>query len=238
MRVKKAKRPDVCLYCGGPGLTRDHVVPLCFLEEPLPSNLLTVRSCYQCNSSYGFDEQYFLVVMASTGNVPSLHAKTEQGGVVDKTLSRAPLLDDRIIRKLAVDEGGRVYLNVEEKRMARVLRKIAFGLYWHRYSPNRTPQLNEFRVWPIAHAESGENSIVVTTRNDRFIPKRWSRLQKGVFEYMFSRNWLWRDFGGLVCIMRIHNTVWAAVSCPEWPCGLRSRHHRLRLGEQQFSLFG
>ena len=35
-----------------------------------------------------------------------------------------------------------------------------------------------------------------------------------VFDYMFVRNWIWRDFGRLSCLMRFHETIWAAVRCP------------------------
>lgn len=236
MRNRKKRRLEICVYCGRAADTTDHVVPLSFLEQPLPPNLPTVKSCQSCNVSYSRDEQYFLAVMASCGSVPSLTAKVGENGVVDRMLRRKPLLDDRIANALDIDEIGRVYLRVEEKRIARVIKKIAFGVYLHRYKLSTIPRLSQFRVWPTAHGESSRNPIEVMTHTERFRPRRWIRLQKGVFEYMFARNWVWADFGKLVCIMKFHETIWAAVCCPELRRG-GERSYRQRVNARQFGLF-
>ena len=61
---------------------------------------------------------------------------------------------------------------------------------------------------------------------ERFQARRWTHVQTlklpgqgrvQVFDYMFVRNWVWRDFGRLFCIMRFHETIWAAVRCPHPP---------------------
>ena len=52
------------------------------------------------------------------------------------------------------------------------------------------------------------------------------------FDYMFVRNWAWHDFGHLFCIMRFHETIWAAVRCPHPPNRRNSKRpdrHQLRL---------
>lgn len=43
------KKP-LCIYCGqNPGITRDHIPPRCFFEEPCPSiNRITVPCCEPC----------------------------------------------------------------------------------------------------------------------------------------------------------------------------------------------
>ena len=43
----------LCIYCGqNPGLTRDHIPPKCYFEEPCPSiNRITVPCCEPCNLS-------------------------------------------------------------------------------------------------------------------------------------------------------------------------------------------
>lgn len=236
MLGRKKMRLKICVYCGRTADTHDHVVPRCLLERPFPLNLLTVDSCQLCNSDYSLDEEYFLAVIASSGFVRSLTAKVRENGVVDRMLSRKPHLDDLITDALHLDEGGRVFLRVQEKRVARVVQKVAFGMYLHRYRPSRIPQLSEFRVWPVAHAENSINAINVMTHNERFRSRRWIAFQRGVFDYMFARNWIWADFGKLVCIMKFHETVWAAVSCPEWPRGPGSTR-RKRVGKKQFRLY-
>src|SRR5436309_2883728 len=44
--MKKA----LCIYCGNsPGVTRDHIPPQCFFEEPCPNiNRITVPCCESC----------------------------------------------------------------------------------------------------------------------------------------------------------------------------------------------
>lgn len=215
MLNRKKKRLQICVYCGKTADTKDHVVPVSFLEQPLPLNLPTVWSCQGCNVNYGRDEEYFLAVLSTSGLTPTLAAKVEEGGVVDRMLSRSPGLNDRITDALDVDENGRVYLNVEENRIARIVQKIAFGLYLHRYRRSRIPRVSQFRVWPSAHAGNLQNHVVVMAHTERLRSRTWIRLQRSVFEYMFARNWVWTDFGKLVCIMKFHETIWAVVSCPE-----------------------
>src|SRR5438093_4202996 len=43
----------VCIYCGqNPGVTRDHIPPRCFFEEPCPNiNRITVPCCLGCKVS-------------------------------------------------------------------------------------------------------------------------------------------------------------------------------------------
>lgn len=141
-----------------------------------------------------------------------------------------------ITNGLDVDKNGRVHIPVEENSVTRIVQKIAFGLYLHHYQRSRIPRVNQFRVWSIAHAGSSQNSMVVMAHDERFQPRRWIKLQKGVFEYVFVRNWVWTDFGKLLCVMKFHETIWAAVFCPE-PRGARGSKRRLSVGEKQFRLF-
>jgi len=218
------RRPLTCVYCGRPGTTKDHVVPRCLLEKPFPPNLLTVPSCKKCNEGYSKDEEYFLAVMAQTGFVPSLERKVEKGGVVDRMLERSLGLDTHFKNTARIAEGGGVAIVPDEIRIANVTRKVAFGLYWHRYKPTAMPALNKFFAGQPVHNLDDNNPIVLMIYNDRFRPKRWKHIQTlnvpglakvQILDYMFVRDW--NDFDRLYCIMRFHETVWAAVQCPHPP---------------------
>ena len=111
----------------------------------------------------------------------------------------------------------------DEIRIAAVARKVAFGLYCHRYTTKRPLSLDDFFALKPMHEHDAENFIVAMTYTQSFQPRRWTHVQTlklpghgkvQVFDYMFLRNWLWRDFGRLFCIMRFHETIWAAVRCP------------------------
>jgi hypothetical protein len=226
-----------CVYCDEKATTNDHVIARCLLEKPYPPNLMTVPSCRACNVAYKADEEYFLAVMAQAGFVPSLMSKVDKDGAVDRMLQSSAGLDARITNSLRVSDDGRVYIVPDEVRIANVARKVAFGLYCHRYTPKTLPSLDEFFVLKPMHGHDGNNLIVVLAHTERFQPRRWNHIQAikpsghrkiQVFDYMFVRNWYLRDFGRLFCVMRFHETIWAAVRCPEPP---NRKHPKRRVGE-------
>jgi len=49
----------VCIYCGlQKEVTREHVIPKALFPEPLPSTMVTVDACYECNNSKSKDDAY------------------------------------------------------------------------------------------------------------------------------------------------------------------------------------
>src|SRR5258708_5405206 len=240
------RRLLTCVYCGGEATTKDHVIPRCFLEKPFPPNLPTVPSCRKCNQGYSKDEEYFLAVMAQTGFVPSLEQKVAKGGVLDRMLGRSAGLDKHFTDFMTVIEGGGILIVPDEIRIANVTRKVAVGLYWHRYKPTVAPALNEFFALKPVHSLDVDNFIVLMTHNERFRPKRWKHLQTlkmpclgkvQVLDYMFVRNWVWCDFGSLFCIMRFHETILAAVRCPATPNRKNSKSRVGLVHPEQGGLF-
>ena len=161
--------------------------------------------------------------MAQSGFAPTLMSKVDENRAVDRMLQKSPGLDTLIQRSLHTAEDGRVYITPDEVRIANVVRKVAFGLYCHRYTPKTRPALGDFFALKPMHERDDNNFIVVMAHTERFQARRWTHVQTlklpghgrvQVFDYMFVRNWVWRDFGRLFCIMRFHETIWAAVRCP------------------------
>lgn len=225
-----------CVYCSRRATTNDHVIPRCLLEKPFPPNLPTVPSCVKCNTTFKRDEEYFLAVMAQSGFVPSLTSKVKEDGPVFRMLEGSAGLDALIQNSLNVGDDGRVYIAPDEVRIANVARKVAFGLYCHQYTPKQPPQLDEFFALKPIHGHDSNNFIVIMAHNERFQPRRWNHVQTiksqghgkvQVFDYMFVRNWVWGDFGRFFCIMRFHETIWAAVRCPHPP---NRKHPKRRIG--------
>jgi hypothetical protein len=205
-----------CVYCGDNADTRDHIPPRCLLEKPYPANLPTVPSCRSCNNGFAADEEYFHVVLAQVGFVPTLTDRVAEGGVVDRTLEHSPGLDELLARSLAPGPDGRVWLTPDTGRLNRVAGKVAVGLFRRRY--RRPAHPSSFSVVGIFHVEVLPPQLVVMTHTERFVPKRWVRLQPGVFEYLFVRE---PGDGSLLCLMSFHHTLWAAVRCPN-PTGKSS----------------
>ena len=185
--------------------------------------------------------------MAQSGFAPTLMSKVDEDGVVDRMLQKSPGFDSGIQASLHATEDGRVTIIPEEIRLANVARKVAFGLYCHRYTTKTTVSLDDFFALKPMHEYDEKNFIVAMTYSQRFQPRRWTHVQTlrlpghkqvQVFDYMFVRNWIWRDFGRLFCLMRFHETIWAAVRCPavQFRKSLKHRVRSLYSDQRQLDL--
>lgn len=221
--MKRPRRSLLCYYCASSAATSDHVVARCFLERPFPNNinLPSVPSCQKCNTQYSRDEEYVLGVLSLCGFTPRLLSKVDDGGVVDRMLVRDKRMDDRFNKSMGV-HNGRVYIRPEMDVVNRVITKIAFGLYANRYPKSKLPSLKDFEIMFLSHvAHENAKKIFAMAHNEKFQPRRWCHIQRGVFSYMFVRNWLWQDYDRLVCILKMHETLIAAIRCPNFRFGGR-----------------
>ena len=56
-------KPQLCIYCNrAVADTVDHIPPKLLLAKPYPENLLTVPSCFRCNSSFQKHDEYTRVI--------------------------------------------------------------------------------------------------------------------------------------------------------------------------------
>lgn len=221
-----------CLYCGSEADTKDHVPPKLLLERPFPPNLSTVPSCKKCNQSFSKDEQYFLVAMSQVGFVETLKSKLDDGGVVDRALTRSPGFDERIVNSLRVDENGMVYLEPEIERFDRVSLKVAYGLFFITYQAYPSYELTEVSVfhghqipsalaaliqgsilsdvWPAVGSPAFKKAVLDFEREQCWYQSQhWITVQNDVFAFMFRK-----VQNRLLCIMNFHNTICAVVQCP------------------------
>jgi hypothetical protein len=170
---------------------------------------MTVDSCQACNGGFSADEEYFHAALAHVGFVPSLLARVDEGGAVDRSLEHSAGLDALITASLVPGEDGVVYLMPDLDRVNAVVRKVAVGLYHRRYRQHARP--SAFTAVGAFHARRMPGWMVAITHTERFTPKRWCRFQPGVFEYIFVRESGDSDH---VCVMNFHDTLWAAARCP------------------------
>lgn len=209
------KSKNTCRYCGSPATTKDHVIARCLLERPFPNKVIlpTIPSCQVCNNKYSLDEEYFLAALAMCGFTPKLLSKVGEGGVVDRTLARDKKLDDKFNKSLSVSN-GHIYLRPDMEIIGRVITKIVFGLYVYRYPTSKFPKISDFEIMFLSHtSQEAAGKILAMTHNEKFQQRRWCHIQRDVFSFMFVRNWLWQDFGRLVCILKMHETLLATVKC-------------------------
>lgn len=219
-----------CIYCGQNSTSSDHVPPKLLLEQPLPPNTITVRACRPSNQEFSLDEQYFLVLLGQMSSAPSMVPKVQPGGSIYRALTRAPRLDDRIIRHIepAPDGGADVFINIEHGRVERVLGKIALGLYFARYGRvPRPPGAEPIGAFPYTMKDYRPVVLITSTHSERFEPKRWRHVQEGVFSYIFVR--YPQSYGHLICIMDFHQSMWGAVRLAQPRRGSARSHRQLKL---------
>jgi hypothetical protein len=219
-----------CIYCGRSSTSSEHVPPKLLLEQPLPSNTITVPACRSCNQGFSLDEQYFWVLLGQISPAPTMAAKVQEGGSIDRALKRAPRLEDRLVRHIEPAPGGgaNVFIKIEHARLERVLGKIALGLYFARYGRVPPPPgVEPIGAYPYTLTDYRPLGLVASTHSERFEPKRWHHVQSGVFSYIFIRDP--RSYGRLICIMDFHQTMWGAVRLAQPRRGSARYHRQLKL---------
>ena len=122
----------LCVYCGDEGGTNDHAPPRCFLRRPLPSNLITLPACKECNSGFSFDENLVKTLIALISKHPDLVAERQPGGRIERAMARDSRL--RIIVENARREDGNFELVGElltsfDRVMKKTVQGLFFGLY-------------------------------------------------------------------------------------------------------------
>ena len=153
-----AKRTvDTCVYCGNQKeVTREHVVPACLFPKPLPSNMVTVRTCYPCNNSKSTDDAYlrdFLVSDLAAGKssvVQQIRTDKLKRSVQRNRSEIARAALQRAYRKPLHTPGG-IYLGspiavpVNAKRLELSFERMVRGLYFHVWK-NHLPRDYTFDV--------------------------------------------------------------------------------------------
>ena len=227
------KTSRFCIYCGRRANSRDHVPPKCLLERPFPENLSTVPACQECNRGFALDEEYFRVVLASTSTKPLLEVKVTEGGVVDRAFEMSQNWDASVIHALRVDAEDRVLLATQEGRLARVIAKIAAGLYFLRYGQIvNLHRLEPVRAFPCGPPEDQRPwQLLACMVGGDFRFKRWSLVQENVFSSIVVRDSEWKMW----CVMNFYDALWG-VTCFPQPKSLKPPRRVSKTNDRQLSL--
>ena len=150
---------------------------------------------------------------------PELMEESELDGYLDRLLSSKPKLDDRLINSLNIEDDGRVWIQPEQDRVKRIVKKVVCGLYALKYGVGSN--LSDFRTVIAQHSHSEIPQPIIAAMY--YFPgirrKQWIAVQAGRFRFMFARGWL-HGQPPIWCFLEIANTIFAAVECPE-PRGRR-----------------
>jgi hypothetical protein len=202
-----------CVYCAANADTRDHTPPKLLLRKPYPANYRTVPACMHCNKSWSLDEEYLRVALAIVSFVPDLLKENEDGGYVDRILSKKPFLDDRIANALTPNDDGTVSFSPEFNRLCRIVAKMACGLYALKYGVGH--MIEEFVPAIVQHSnmEIPDAIRAAMWYQPGIRAKKWNAIQSGVFEFLFAESWFARGPPAW-CFINLYDTIFAVVGCP------------------------
>lgn len=129
---RKFQGQPICVYCGRVADSKDHAPPKCLMLPPLPSNLITLPACMECNNGFSFDENVVRAFLSLIGNHPHLVEERKPGAWLERTLQRSPKIKQ--ILEAARQPGGRYSLtgNLLES-VKRVSSKTAQGMFYGLY---------------------------------------------------------------------------------------------------------
>lgn len=128
----------ICAYCGQDNATtRDHIPPKSLFARPLPTNLITVPACLQCNNGASIDDDNFQFFRKL--QVPDSTEDSPVGQSILKTLNKNRRLEielrksaETIVVQNERGENDKI-LRVRDNPIAhdRVVERITRGFYYH-----------------------------------------------------------------------------------------------------------
>lgn len=181
----------VCIYCGGPRETRDHVPPRVLLDEPFPENLPVVPSCTSCNSSFSLDEEYCaaLIDCAAVGTaMPTPRHRPK----VRAILERKPALASMLQAARSVDESsGSVSFAPDLDRLTAMALKLARGHAAYELHTVDDAEPAEVCIALLASLDEGSKDAFESSPVACLYPEIGSRAMTRMFEHgVPSPSWI------------------------------------------------
>jgi hypothetical protein len=186
--AKMRSESTICIYCGGEGPTRDHIPPRNLFGKS-PGQLVTVPSCVSCNSGSSPDDEYFRAILTIRRDVETAPLAAGPRSAAERTIKRpasqrfAAMLSSKIGRAMVRTPAGLVFgpeptIEIDQARIARVLRRVVLGLYYHQVGTRLSPNYDAFSVELGAHAQAQRHELP-----NRFRGRKAVRMGNGEFEY-------------------------------------------------------
>jgi hypothetical protein len=142
MMMQNQRSERLCVYCGAPATSNDHVPPRGLFLPPLPSNLIAVPACVACNNGASVDDERFrnFVSLTVGTGTPARRALWDNKALKSIRRNRKehrPLI--RSMRDVDLRSPNGLYLGratrcaFEAAPHDSGIRRIVRGLYWHHY---------------------------------------------------------------------------------------------------------
>ena len=189
---------DLCVYCDAPATTDDHVPPKNLFPKPRPSDLITVRSCESCNCGSKKDDEYFRNILVFHEDVTETTGGSKVWDTVKRSLRRpqarrfqrslaASMFDDFVESDGGVTIGVAPKIQIDAKRMNRVLHRTVKGLYANHFG-SPMPASDKLVVYFEQHFQLFPDAIVDYLGDVvAYVTKRpHHRIGDDIFEYCYA----------------------------------------------------
>ena len=168
-----------CIYCGSIADTREHVPSKAFLNDPLPSDLPTLPTCYKCNNSFSADELYTNTYIECV----KTFSETNNSDVLEiQNTDRKEVKEAKLAVKQAFANG----VFPKDERIERILCKLALGHIVYKLS--RCYNFNSFQNAGINYTfkcaidhNTWESLETIEQINDEVLPEIGSRAFENIF---------------------------------------------------------
>lgn len=222
MTNRSRRRYKSCAYCGEVRpATRDHVIPKCLFERPLPQNMLTVPACDECNGRKSLHDDFLRDLL--TSDVAGSESPVAQRIFNDKVVrssqkgkSLFAKVADRSMLQVPIEIDGRhEWVNFGtfgDDRAAEMFSFLIRGLF-HVVTKSILPVECEIRVRRLFHDGVEE---MVSFFND-YSARQVIDVGPGVFSC--AHNWSESNTAASVWFLEFYGRVhFGAVTKPaEWP---------------------
>jgi hypothetical protein len=135
----------ICIFCGKPADTKEHIPPKQFFKGALNKPLITVPSCKACNAGFQKDEDFFRQFYVSMLMERSSEAKKLMEGEVSRSILRTPALGHQMFNQMKLVDAytksglyqGKMTMytvsDSDKERINRVATKVIKGLFFHEF---------------------------------------------------------------------------------------------------------
>jgi hypothetical protein len=175
------RNKDLCIHCGGPYETDDHIPSKILLDEPYPDNLMVCPACRGCNSALAIDEDY-LACLLECVLVGDTDPSKIQRSKIATILTRSEPLRKRLQAARTERTEGPSWA-VEHHRVMAVLKKLARGHAAYEYNEIRfdEPQIATYEpMVAMSNKERGAFEYDI----DQVAPAAWPEVGSRAMQRM------------------------------------------------------
>ena len=162
-------RKRECYLCSSDAVSREHVPAQCFFPEDFRVNLVTVPSCEKHNNDTTLDDEYirYVIAMSHCSNKIAVNHYKGKISRSSKSLENLVTKNPNFLKLNKEDDSTQsLTFEVDRERFNRTIKKIAYGLYYHKYN----------KTWGRVLEVSTEHLITLNYEKD--VIATYAQLQK------------------------------------------------------------